>query len=155
MSDKKIKACSGFGHREVFEIIDYKLTNAIDNALAYGCTVFYTGAMGKFDELFSSVVRLRKKTCQEIKLICVKPYMTKEINEYGDYLYALYDDIIIPTELAGVHYKSAIKKRNRWLVDHSDFIIGYTIRNYGGAYEAIKYAMKSNKIVVKFGNPIN
>ena len=82
-------------------------------------------------------------------------FSESDIFKYGDYLYALYDDIIIPTELAGVYYKSAIKKRNRWLVDHSDFIIGYTIRNYGGAYEAIKYAMKSNKIVVKFGNPIN
>ena len=151
MNNTIIKACCGFGHREVFENIDYKLFNAIDEALAYGCTVFYTGAMGKFDELFSSAVRARKKTQPEIKLICVKPYMTKEINEYGEYLYTLYDDIFIPTELAGVHYKSAIKKRNRWLVDHSDFIIGYTIRNYGGAYETIKYAMNNNKTVVQLG----
>lgn len=78
--------------------------------------------------------------------------MTKEINEYGEYLYTLYDDIIIPTELAGVHYKAVIKKRNRWLVDHCDVVIGYTIRNYGGAFDAIKYAINMKKEVICLNN---
>lgn len=144
----EVKACCGFGHREVYENIEGKLNNAIDDAIARDCLVFYTGAMGDFDELFSSVVRSKKRIHSNIKLICVKPYMTKDIHKNGDFLYTLYDDIIIPTELADVHYKLVIKKRNMWLVDHSDIVIGYTIRNYGGAFDAIKYAKNKNKEVV-------
>lgn len=148
------KACCGFGHREVFENISEKIYSAVRTAAEQGCETFYTGGMGEFDELFSSKVRSLKKKYPNIKLICVKPYLTKEINEYGDYLYTFYDDIIIPTELADVHYKTVIHKRNQWLIDHSDIIIGYIKRNYGGAYKAIRYAKRMNKTVISIGDEI-
>lgn len=148
MSKQKIKACCGFGHRQVFENISESLYNAVLEAAAQGCVKFYTGAMGQFDSLFSSSVRKAKRSYPNIKLICVKPYMTKEINESGDYLYSLYDDIIIPTELADIHPKSAIPKRNRLLVDWSDVVIGYIKRQYGGAYTALKYAHSQKKEII-------
>lgn len=148
MSKQKIKACCGFGHRQVFENISESLYNAVLEAAAQGCVIFYTGAMGEFDSLFASAVRKAKRNYPNIKLICVKPYMTKEINESGDYLYSLYDDIIIPTELADIHPKSAIPKRNRLLVDWSNIVIGYIKRQYGGAYTAIKYAQSLKKEVI-------
>lgn len=107
--------------------------------------MFYTGAMGDFDEIYSSAVRILKKTYPEIKLVCVRPYLTKEINESVDYLY---DDIIIPTELADIHYKTVITKRNQWIIDKCDIVIGYTIRDYGGAYKAIAYAKKKGKEII-------
>ena len=148
MSKRKIKACCGFGHRQVFENISESLDKAVLEAAAQGCVIFYTGAMGRFDSLFASAVRKAKRNYPNIKLICVKPYMTKEINENGDYLYSLYDDIIIPTELADIHPKSAIPKRNRLLVDWSDIMIGYIKRQYGGAYTAIRYARSIKKEVI-------
>ena len=148
MSKRKIKACCGFGHRQVFENISESLDKAVLEAAAQGCVIFYTGAMGRFDSLFASAVRKAKRNYPNIKLICVKPYMTKEINENGDYLYSLYDDIIIPTELADIHPKSAIPKRNRLLVDWSDIVIGYIKRQYGGAYTAIRYARSIKKEVI-------
>lgn len=148
MSKRKIKACCGFGHRQVFENISESLYNAVLEAAAQGCVIFYTGAMGRFDSLFASAVRKAKKSYPHIKLICVKPYMTKEINENGDYLYSLYDDIIIPTELADIHPKYAIPKRNHLLVDWSDIVIGYIKRQYGGAYTAIRYARSIKKEVI-------
>ena len=76
---------------------------AVYYAADRGCKVFYTGAMGDFDSLFSSAVRKAKANHPDIKLICIKPYMTQDINENCDFLYSFYDDIIIPTELANVH----------------------------------------------------
>ena len=148
MVETKIKACCGFGHRQVFENITEQLDKAISYAADQGCKIFYTGAMGDFDDLFSSAVRKAKKLYPDIKLICVKPYMTKDINECGEYLYSLYDDIIIPTELADVHYKSVITERNRWMIRNSTIVIAYSIRLYGGAYSAIQYAKRINKNVV-------
>ena len=143
-----LKACCAFGHREVYENITAQLDKAVLEAAAQGCVIFYTGAMGQFDSLFASAVRKAKRSYPNIKLICVKPYMTKEIKESGDYLYSLYDDIIIPTELADIHPKSAIPKRNRLLVDWSDIVIGYIKRQYGGAYTALKYARSQKKDVI-------
>ena len=146
------KACCGFGHREVFENISEKIYSAVKEAAEQGCELFYTGAMGNFDELFSSAVRRLKKEYPNIKLVCVKPYMTKDINTYGDYLYKLYDDIIVPTELADIHYKTVIHKRNQWIVDNSSVIIGYIKRDCGGVYKALKYAEKQKKYIVFISN---
>ena len=142
------KVCCGFGHREVFENISEKVYEAVLTAADQGCEIFFTGAMGRFDEMFSSAVRSLKIKHPNIKLICVKPYLTKEINESGEFLYSLYDDIIIPTELADVYYKKIITKRNQWMIDKSNIVIGYSIREYGGANNAITYAYKKGKTVL-------
>lgn len=144
-----MKACSGFGHRNVFENISSKLDNAVEEAIAQGCEIFYTGAMGVFDSLFSSAVRSAKKVYPHIKLIGVKPYFTNDINTDKDYYTALYDDIIIPDELAGIHPKAAIKARNRWIIDNSDIVLIYTVRNFGGAYEAKRFAERNGKRLIK------
>lgn len=143
-----MKACCGFGHRNVFENISDKIDKAVEYAINEGCELFYTGGMGEFDSLFSSAVRKAKKSCPSIKLICVKPYMTKEINESKDYYAAIYDDVIIPQELMGIHYKKAITARNRWMIENSDIVISYTIRDHGGAYTALKYAEQNKKIII-------
>ena len=80
------------------------MDKAIKTAIQQGCGLFYTGAMGEFDSLFSSAVRRAKKDHPHIKLICVKPYMTNDVNTNRDYYAAMYDDVIIPDELAGIHY---------------------------------------------------
>lgn len=144
-----MKACCGFGHRNVFENISSKLDNAVEEAIAQGCEIFYTGAMGEFDSLFSSAVRKAKKVYPHIKLFCLKPYFTNDINTNREYYTSLYDDIIIPDELAGIYPKAAIKARNRWMIDNSDVILIYTIRNYGGAYDALKYAERKRKCIIK------
>ena len=105
--------------------------------------------MGDFDRLFSVVVRKAKKTYPHIKLICVKPYFTNDINSNKEYYSAMYDDLIIPDELAGIHPKAAIKARNRWMVDTSNIIITYLIRNHGGAFEAVKYAQRIGKPIIQ------
>ena len=143
-------ACCGFGHRDVLEKIDDAVYAAVLKAAERGCDIFYTGAMGEFDSLFSSAVRKVKKTYPEIKLICVKPYFTNDLNINGEYYAALYDDVIIPDELADIHPKAAIKYRNRWIIDHSDIILIYTKRSCGGAYEARRYAERIGKKIVNF-----
>ena len=141
-------ACCGFGHRDVLEKIDDVVYAAVLKAAEQGCDIFYTGAMGEFDSLFSSAVRKVKKTYPKIKLICVKSYFTNDLNTNGEYYAALYDDVFIPDELAYIHPKAAIKYRNRWMIDHSDIVLIYTKRTYGGAYEARRYAERIGKGIV-------
>ena len=144
----RMTACCGFEHRDVLEKIDDAVYAAVLKAAEQGCDIFYTGAMGEFDSLFSSAVRKVKKTYPKIKLICVKSYFTNDLNTNGEYYAALYDDVFIPDELADIHPKAAIKYRNRWMIDHSDIVLIYNKRTYGGAYEARKYAERIGKEVV-------
>ena len=147
----KMTACCGFGHRDVLEKIDDAVYAAVLKAAEQGCDIFYTGAMGEFDSLFSSAVRKVKKTYPKIKLICVKSYFTNDLNTNGEYYAALYDDIFIPDELAEIHPKAAIKYRNRWMIDHSDIVLIYTKRSYGGAYEARRYAERIRRKMLYIG----
>ena len=74
--------------------------------------------------------------------------MKNELNDNKEYYEASFDDVVIPMELAEVHYKSAITQRNRWMIDRSDYLIAFVYRNFGGAYETMKYAKKKEGIVI-------
>ena len=137
------------GHREVYQLgIPQRLDALLDRlSEAHDELVFYVGGMGEFDDLASSAVRGLKRRCRDkdIKLILVEPYMKQSINEEGELLHRLYDDILIPMELADVHYKKAITERNRLMVRYSDVLITYLYRDFGGAYTTMKYAKKLGK----------
>jgi len=142
------------GHRNVFNsgAVREQVDAAIASILTEGTEFnFYSGGMGEFDKLCESAVRSAKVAHTEltIKLVYVSPYMRNSFNTQRDYYEYHYDDILIPMELAGVHYKGAITKRNRWLVDNADYLIAYIRRDHGGAYATMRYAerKKSCRII--------
>ena len=139
-----MKACCGFGHRNICENISNRIDSVLGESIQQGCEMLYTGD----NKRFSSAVRKIKKTYPYINLVCVKPYFTQELNENKSYYESMYDDVIIPTEIIGVHFKAAIQVRNQWMIDHSDTVLIYMIRNQGGAYKAKKYAEKQKKHIV-------
>ena len=78
--------------------------------------------------------------------------MKQELNNHKEYYEEAYDDIICPSELMGVHYKGAVKKRNRWMVENSTCIVAYVHRDYGGAYEAMQYAKQKKKYIINLAD---
>lgn len=117
---------------------------------------FLVGGMGEFDKMCASAVRRakRKYPNTEISLELVLPYLTNDINENKSFYEMSYDNIIVPFELAGVHYKSVITKRNRWLVDNSDWLIAFVYRDFGGAYTTLRYAEKKGLQIVNLAKQI-
>lgn len=147
-----LAVCTFAGHREVFSSsieadIDCALEEIIQTDDDF---IFYSGGMGEFDKKCESAVRRIKRTHPErsIRLVLVLPYLTHEINRDKEYFESCYDDIVVPTELMGVHYKAAIKKRNRWMVDRADKILAYIYRDFGGAFDTVKYAYRMGKPVL-------
>lgn len=144
--------CTFAGHREVYQShISEKLEQEIEKILDLDESFrFLVGGMGDFDGLCASAVRKAKRSHPEkqISLELVMPYLTQELNESKDYYEQFYDDVIIPIELAGVHYKSAITKRNQWMVEQSSYLIAYVYRDFGGAYTTLQYAKKKGLQVV-------
>ena len=110
-------------------------------------SVLYRG-MGEFDALFARTVRALKRDHPSLRLVQVMPYLTRRLNTDKAYYETLYDEILIPAELDSVHPKKAISLRNRWMVDHSDFVVTALHRNYGGAAEAVSYANAKACLVI-------
>lgn len=105
------------------------------------------GGMGNFDDVCASAVRnlKRKHRNREISLILVLPYMQKKVNKNKKYYETMFDLVLIPSKLEGVHYKQAILLRNRWMVEQADYVIAMVQRAEGGAYTAVQYAKKEKK----------
>ncbi|MDD6881037.1 MAG: DUF1273 domain-containing protein [Firmicutes bacterium] len=106
--------CTFAGHREVYQAnIADKLDEAISRIIKNDdCFRFLVGGMGDFDGMCSSAVRRAKRNYpnKQISLELILPYLTQELNENKSYYEISYDDVVVPIELAGVHYKSAITK---------------------------------------------
>lgn len=141
------------GHRNVFGgDVREKVEEAIAAILKEDTSFeFYSGGMGEFDSLCEAAVRSAKASNRQfnIKLIYVAPYMMNTLNTNKEYYEHYYDEILIPGELEGVHYKAAITKRNRWLIDHSDYLIAYVFRDHGGAYTTLRYAQKKDCKIIR------
>ena len=142
--------CCGFGHRVLLMDIEKPLRETLERLVEErGVRVFYTGGIGEFDELFARTVRSMKRECPSLRLVLVMPYLTARLNVNKAFYEAQYDEILIPAELDGVHRKAAIGLRNRWMVDRSDIVIAALNRDFGGAAEAVRYAEKRGKEVVR------
>ena len=149
----EIFTVSLFGHREIDDL--GRLENALmliisDLMRTKPYVSFLIGRSGEFDEYAASIIkRVRKQhevTSNEISLVL--PYPVAGLEYYEKY----YDSIIIPDVTSGVHPKSAITKRNRWMVENSDFVVTYVYRDFGGAYDAKKYALKLGKTVFEIND---
>ena len=148
------KACCGFGHREIFSDISGILYQTIIRMISqYSVSVFYTGGDGEFDKLFATGVRRAKRLYPHVKLYLIKPYMLHSLNRDKEFYRAMYDDIIIPQEIMGCHYKNAITQRNYWMISKSDYVISYITRDFGGAYNALRFAKKTDKIIFSVNPP--
>ena len=138
-----------FGHREIDDIRSledrlYPLAEEIIRNSSY--TTFLIGRNGEFDICAASVIkRVQRRTGNEnSELICVFPYLRRDMEYYEKY----YDGILLPECTEKAHYKSAITKRNQWMVERADLIICYVERSDGGAYAALRYARVLKKKLI-------
>lgn len=51
-------------------------------------------------------------------------------------------------------YKAAIEKRNRWLAENCDLMIGYIKRESGGAYKCFSYARERGVLLINIAEQI-
>lgn len=149
--------CVFAGHKEVYQAnVEHLLDDAIEKIIASETAPFHflVGGMGDFDAKAASAVRRAKRNYPntEIKLELVLPYLTQELNQNKEYYKLSYDEIIVPIELADVHYKAAIPKRNRWMVDESTWLIAFVYRDFGGAYTTLKYAKKKGLHIINLAD---
>ena len=138
-----------FGHRSFtdFGLLDDKLYTLLKDLIRTRSYVeLYVGREGEFDIYASTVIKRVQNGLGKSnnEFICVLPYSKKDMEYYEEY----YDRVMIPEVIGKAHPKGAITKRNRWMVDQADLIICYVEREEGGAYSALKYAKRLNKLII-------
>lgn len=148
-----------FGHRTVEDYLTiesklYELLRIVTKQRS-GEIEFLVGRNGEFDQLAASVIRrLKKETGNEnIFLNLVLPYETAELKNNTESFESYYDSIEICQ--AAQNFKFAIVARNREMIDRADLVVVYVKHDSGGAYQALKYAEKSEKTVINLNHSQN
>lgn len=144
---------SFFGHREIdhFFAAEEQLQKLIRNLLSsYEYCDFLVGRDGEFDQCVSSTIIRTKRTYRDdnSSLILVLPYMRAEYKNNVESFEDYYDEIEICEESSVAHFKGAIQKRNRAMVDRSDLVVVYVDHEKGGAFQTMRYAISQNKRIV-------
>ena len=139
------------GHREVDKHM--QVADELDRVLPmllgkHEYIEFYVGKNGEFDELAASAVRRLKRDWSAFcTLSLVLPYEVANL----DMIEKSYDEVIMPNDYK-CHYKSAIEKRNKWLAENCDLMIGYVKRESGGAYKCFCYAKECGALTMNIAD---
>ena len=139
-------ACTFFGHRDYPDSIKPALRGAIIDLIEkHGVDMFYIGNQGNFDALSKKAVCKLSEKYSHINYNIILAYRPK--NSESDTTYD-FSHTIYPEEVAISHPRYAILKRNKWMIEHSDYVISYITHDFGGAAKAIDLCRKKNKRII-------
>lgn len=160
MESSKERSCCFTGHRVIspealptlMDKVDYYLIPLIK----LGITNFYVGGALGFDTLAAQhILELKQDAYPQIKLISVIPFpeWSNRWNEddrlEAEKVLAASDKVIYTRP----HYtRDAYSVRNRYMVDHSGYVIAYCDRNDGGTAYTLKYAKSKSRKIFNTGN---
>ncbi len=137
--------CCFFGHREVYQDIEEKLTETIEDLIGNGVDCFLVGHQGAFDAMVLRVLRKLRKSHGNLRYFVVLAYMPGNKEEYP-LLEA--KETLYPEGLECVHPRYAISWRNNWLISESEIVVCYLTHEWGGAARFIEKARRKNKRVI-------
>lgn len=141
-----METCTFFGHRECYGLDAQVLRGAIEDLIRKGVDAFYVGNQGQYDSMVYSCLKQLRKKHSHIRVCVVLAYLPTEKGEYDDMVDTMYP------EIEG-HPKFAIERRNRWLIDHTDYCLCYINHTWGGAYKFALLAKRCGKTVINIGSP--
>lgn len=132
--------CFFIGHREAGDELLPALTAAVERHITeYSVTSFMVGRYGNFDKLAARVVIDAKKRHPEVTLTLLLPYhpFDRPIPVPKGY-----DSTFYPPGMENVPKKYAIVRANRYMVDHSGYLIAFTWHAASNSRELVEYARR-------------
>ena len=148
-------SCCFTGHRtipgEQYAVLCARLQKEIETLIQKGVTEFRTGGALGFDTLAALCVLSYKKLNPNIKLYVHVPHRGQESMWSEDakaayhYILNCADEVIT---LAETYSRGCMHARNRHMVDHSDYVIAYLQRKFGGSAYTVSYAREKNVPII-------
>lgn len=141
-----MKCCCFLGHRkcpaEKEEDLQKEIIGLIKNQNV-GC--FYIGTHGEFDRMAYKVLNYLKNK-YEIEVYVVLAYLNREDLYYKE------ATTIFPDELTKTPPRFAIRKRNDYMINQSEYVVAYINTPFSNAFKNIKEAIKKRKIIINLGD---
>ena len=137
------KVCFFIGHREASERVLPVLTQAVEQLIVESAvTDFVVGHYGSFDSLAAKVVKAAKKRHPDVTLTMLLPYHPFD---HPIPIPKGYDSTFYPPGMETVPRRVAIVRANRYMVDHSDYLIAYAWHPASNARDLVEYARAREK----------
>lgn len=129
--------CFFIGHRDAPDSLLPELIRQAERHITeYGVREFAVGRYGRFDFLAAAAVQKVKEYYPDVRLVYLRPYHPAERpikTPKG------FDSSFYPPGMEDVPKPLAIIRANRYMVDHSGYLIAYAWRP-GNARELVEYA---------------
>ncbi len=134
------------GHRQVDDSDKVKLwlSTVCENLILKGGKTFYLGGYGEFDLMVKHVLVELKKKYPNIEILLIVPYLNHNMDTKG------YDGTIYP-EIENTPPRFAISKRNKYMVEHAEYLVAYVLRP-GGAEKTMTHARRKKKNIISYPN---
>ena len=137
------KSCFFIGHREAPEDVAADLASEVRRHITeLGVTEFIVGHYGRFDSMAGQAVIAAKREFPYIRLLLLLPYHPAEAPVD---LPEGYDGTYYPPGMESVPRRFAIVRANRYMVDHTDYLIAYAWHPASNARELVEYAEARQK----------
>ena len=105
-------------------------------------TEFVIGRYGRFDALAAKCVKAAKKRHPEVMLTLLLPYHPYDRPTPTP---PGFDSTFYPPGMETVPKRAAIIQANRYMVEHSDYLIAYVRHSVSNAWDLVEYARKYEK----------
>lgn len=134
------KSCFFIGHREAASDILPTLKKAVEKHISeYGVGEFVVGQYGGFDHFAAKAVISAKESHPEVRLLLLLPYHPSDRppkTPFG------FDGTFYPPGMETVPRRFAIVRTNRYMIDHSDYLIAYAWHPGSYARNLLDYASR-------------
>lgn len=137
------RICFFIGHRDAPKKLRAALDSAVEQHITdFGVTQFVVGHYGQFDQMAARAVAAAKSRHPEVTLTMLLPYHPAEqpielTEEFNDSFY--------PFEAERIPRKVAIVRANRYMVEHSDYLIAYVAHTASNTRNLLEYARKCKR----------
>ena len=135
--------CFFIGHREapasLLSALDIEVERHITE---YGVTDFVVGRYGQFDALAANCVKAAKKRHPEVTLTLLLPYHPYDRPTPTP---SGFDGTFYPPGMETVPKRAAIIRANRYMVEHSEYLIAYAWHPASNARDLVEYAQRYEK----------
>ena len=137
-----MNTCFFIGHREAPDGLLPCLTAEVERHITqFGVEEFVVGRYGRFDALAAAAVKNVKQRFPNVRLtqlLCYHPAERPVVLE------PYFDGSFYPY-LPGVPRRFEIVRANRWMVEHSDYLIAYSWHPASNSRSIVEYAKRLEK----------
>ena len=130
-------SCCFIGHRDAPETLLPALEQAVERHIVEcGVGEFLVGRYGRFDALAVMAAKKRHRWVTLTLLLPYHPFDRPVPTPEG------FDGTLYPPGMESVPKRLAIVRANRWMVEHSDFLIAYVWHGAGHSRKILEAARR-------------